>query len=363
MKSHEEILKGAVDYLKNEVGPKANEIDMDLGALHSALDGLCKRELMSLRRPAEFGGPGFPEPLFREFQETVARYSGSLAFLQTQHQSATSMIVKCDNEKLKKETLPKMGDGERLIGIGFSQLRRPGPPMLTADKVDGGYLLNGTVPWVTGFSLFHEFVIGATLPDGNAVYGVVPFTDTDREKGSIKFGEVMRLAAMESPQTVVANLENFLLPDEHMTFIKTRDWIMNNDMINITLQGFFAVGCARAGLDQVYAAYERKKSEFILETYEKLTDELDDCSMQMREAQKNVDEELTTDKKLRIRAWAIELAARCAHAGITANSGASNSVKHPAQRVYREALVFTVSAQTSDVMQATLERLTRRSQG
>ena len=363
MKSLDDILETAIDFLKNEVAPRANEIDMDVEALRWALDGLCERELMSLRRPIEFGGPGFSEPKFREFQETVARYSGSLAFLQTQHQSATSMIAKCDNEQLKNDTLPKMGNGERLIGIGFSQLRRPGPPILTAEKVEGGYLLNGTVPWVTGYGLYHDFVIGGTLENTDAVYGVVPFTNTDRDGGSIKFGEVMRLAAMESPQTVAAHLDNFLLPDEHVTFIKTREWIMNNDMINITLQGFFAVGCARAGLDQVKAAYEKKQSPFILEAYERLTEELDECSRQMREAQKNVDEELTTDEKLKIRGWAIELAVRCAHAGVAANSGASNSVNHPAQRVYREALVFTVSAQTTDVMEATLERLAGRGQG
>ena len=360
MKSQDEILEGALTYLREEVGPNANAIDSNVDALHEALVGLCDRDLMSLRRPVEYGGPGFDEPRFREFQESVARYSGSLAFLQTQHQSATAMLAKCENESLKQETLPKMGNGERRIGIGFSQLRRPGKPILTAEKVDGGYLFDGTVPWVTGFTLFHEFVIGGTLEDGSAIYGLVPFIDTVRSGGSLKFGDVMKLAAMESPQTVVATAKNFLLPDEHVLFIKPREWIQNNDMINITLQGFFAAGCARAGLDQVKAAYERKQIPFILEAHETLSAELDECRRQMHEAQKNVDEELTTDEKLRIRGWAIDLAVRCAHAGVTTNSGASNSVNHPAQRVYREALVFTVSAQTSAVMEATLDRLVGR---
>jgi len=33
------------------------------------------------------------------------------------------------------------------------------------------------VPWVTGFGLFQEF-IAAALPDGQAVFGVVPFVET-----------------------------------------------------------------------------------------------------------------------------------------------------------------------------------------
>ncbi len=360
MKSHDETLQEAVAFLRDEVGPRANEIDMDLDALKWALDELCRRDLMALRRPMEYGGPGFSEPMFRDFQEAVARYSGSLAFLQTQHQSAASMIAKGDNELLKQATLPKMGNGERLIGIGFSQLRRPGPLMLTAKKMDGGYELNGAVPWVTGFGLFGEFLIGASLDDGRAVFGVVPFVPTWRLKGEIAFTEPMRLAAMESPQTVTAQLTDFFVPDEDVAFIKPAGWIQNNDMINITLQGFFALGCARAGLDQLLSAYEKKQSPFIKAAYDALDAELSECRRRTIAVQESGDEDVTTDEKLKIRAWSIDLAVRCAHAGVTAHSGAANSTSHPAQRVYREALVYTVSAQTSGIMQATLERLVGR---
>jgi alkylation response protein AidB-like acyl-CoA dehydrogenase len=80
----------------------------------------------------------------------------------------------------------------------------------------------------------------------------------------------------------------------------------------------------------------------------------------MVEAQAVSGEEATTEEKLQIRAWAIDLAVRCAHAGVAAHSGAANALSHPAQRVYREALVFTVSAQTTDIMRATLDRIARR---
>jgi alkylation response protein AidB-like acyl-CoA dehydrogenase len=265
------------------------------------------------------------------------------------------MIAKGTNEDLKRDTLPKMGNGERLIGIGFSQLRRHGPPILTAEPTDDGYVLNGTVPWVTGFGLFHEFLIGASLPDGRAVFGVVPFKESD----GIGFGPVMRLAAMESPQTVSAKLDGYHLLREHTAFIKPAGWIQNNDMINITLQGFFALGCARAGLDQLQSAFEKKKLGFIEQAYMPLLAELDECKMRTLTAQDSGDEEVTTQEKLELRAWAIDLAVRCAHAGVAAHSGAANSVDHPAQRVYREALVYTVSAQTGDIMRATLERLSR----
>lgn len=250
-----------------------------------------------------------------------------------------------------------MADGKKLVGIGFSQLRRPGPPILTATEKDGGFVLNGHVPWVTGLGFYPEFLVGAALSDGSAVFGVVPLEPCD----GLQLGEVMRLAAMESPQTTTADFTNFRLNSGQVCFIKPPGWIHENDQINITIQGFFAIGCALAGCDVLKAALQKKPNdvtEKVLKAYEQ---EVDDCQEAMFLAQKRSTEEVTTQEKLEMRAWAIELAFRCAMAGIVATGGSANSVTNKAQRVYREALVFSVSAQTTSIMEATLERLVARS--
>lgn len=343
----------AIGYLSTEVKQNAQAIDGDVESLRAALKGLCDRDLMALRRPLKYGGPGLPELQFREYQEEVARYSGALAFLQTQHQSAVAMIARSENEQLKQDYLPLMGDGRKLVGIGFSQLRRHGDPIMKAEPSGGGFILNGTVPWITGYTLYEEFIIGATLPGGESLFGIVPFTEGD----SIKFGEVMRLAAMESAQTVSSELKDFFLPKEKVVFERPAGWIHSNDMINIVLQGFFAVGCARAGLDILSVNAEKKHLPFLKDTLGQLSDEVDRCRKAMVSAQESSSEDVTTDEKLSARAWAIDLAVRCAHAAVASSSGAANSMQHPAQRVYREALVYTVSAQTAPVMEATLSRL------
>lgn len=355
MSRDQDILEKAERFLREEVGPRAQEIDRSGDALREALAGLCDRELMALKRPTSYGGPGVSEETFRDFQETCARYSGTLSFLQTQHQSAGSMIARSRNEALKNEYLPRMGNGEKLVGIGFSQLRRGGPPIMQAAPHPGGYLLNGHVPWVTGYDYYPEFLVGASLPDGRAVFAVVPLTRQD----AISISQPMKLAAMEAANTVTVDFSGFFVPDERVAFIREAGWIKNNDQINIALQGHFAIGCARAGLDVLTAAAERKSLDFLSRAHERLSLELEKCREATREAQTGVQVEEATDERLRVRAWAIDLAVRCAHAAIAASSGAANSVDHPAQRIYREALVYTVSAQTTSIMEATLQRLTR----
>lgn len=302
----EEILARAVAYLREEVAPHAEAIDRGPSALRTALNGLAERGLMALKRPAEYGGPGLDEPLFRKFQEEVARTSGSLAFLQTQHQSAVAMLARSDNEALKQKYLPQMADGGRYVGIGFSQLRRPGSPIMRAERCDEGYRLNGEVPWVTGWDFYEEFLIGAQLPSGEAVFGPVPL----REGSGISVSEPMRLAAMESANTVAVTLDDYLLRDEDVAFIRPAGWIRNNDQINIALQGHFAIGCAQAGIDVVRRAAEKRGATFLFEAAEALQAELEDCRQATTSAQVATDEE-STEERLQVRStWRSDVPTR-----------------------------------------------------
>ncbi|MBS1704459.1 MAG: acyl-CoA/acyl-ACP dehydrogenase [Armatimonadetes bacterium] len=349
------LLAQIEEHFRQFVAPKAQDIDTNPAALDEALAGLCQEGWICLRRPASYGGPDVDDATFRGFQELVARYSGALAFLQTQHQSAVTMLAKSENVDLKDRLMPYVGTRDGLIGIGFSQLRRPGPPLVRAMPVEGGYRFSGHLPWATGYGFYPHLMIAGVRPDDKSVFAIVPFTNT----AGIHYSEPMRLCAMESAQTVTGELNDYWVSEEDVIHVHEPGWIMKNDLINITLQGYFALGCARGGLDNVWAAFERKKAEFIREAWVALDQELTDCRQAMIDAQQTSGD-LTTQEKLDLRAWAIDLSARCAHAGVVATSGGANALSHPAQRVYREALVFSVTAQTSAIMESTLRRLVRR---
>jgi kynurenine formamidase/alkylation response protein AidB-like acyl-CoA dehydrogenase len=346
------ILDITNSFLLQEVAPKANEIDSNPQALYQALQGLGNLGLLALRSDKQLS-----EATFGDFQELIARYSGALAFVQTQHQSAAAMLIASSNSALQQAYLKGMGNGQVLIGVGFSQLRRQGEPLTLAVPVAGGYQLDGVVPWVTGWNLFQHFIIAATLPDGSAVFGIVPFVQTSQKsRGEITFTAPAQLAAMTSSNTVSATLTRWFLPQERVVFIKPPGWIHENDKNNILRATFLATGCAFAGLDIIDAAKENKSLPFITNAFKSLLQELTKCRTLIREAQQKP---IGIAERLQMRAWAIDLATRIAHAAVTVSSGAANYMHHPAQRVYREALVFTVTGQTTAVMEATLEQLTR----
>ncbi len=347
-----DILNRTETYLKECVSPHAEVIDSDSEALKKALSGLENRSLLALRVPQKWGGAEISPEIFYEYQELTARYSGALSFLQTQHHSATAMIASSDNEMLKSRYLGAIAQKELRLGVGFSHLRRSGKPAVTATPAPNGYLLSGNVPWITGFGLFQKFIVAAVLPDNRAVFGLLPFVNIDREYGKIRFSEIMQLIAMNSTNTVTATLDNWLLDESEIIAVKPVGWIAENDSKNILNFVPTTFGCIRAGLDVISAAATSKDSPVIAAACTKLELKLDRLKQHFAQSQHS-----SKAEQLALRAQAIDLAVRCGHAAVAVSSGAANGALHPAGRVYREALVYTVSGQTKDVMEATLDRI------
>jgi len=350
----ERSLKPEIDSLfRTAIAPKAELLDRDPQALKQSFDLLGRHHLLGLSVPTEWGGQAWNSREFNQFIEQLTRYSGALALLQIQHQSAVKSLAASANLALKQRYLEAAAKGHIGIGIGYSHLRRPQQPV-TVEATPEGYLFNGVAPWVTGFGIFQHWLLAGQLPDGRAVFALVPFQAVMAAGHSLAFGPPMDLAAMGSTQTVAAKLNNWLVPQDLVLDIKPAGWIQTRDRTNPLSHSFFALGCARAGLDIMEQA-QSPHFPTIAEAYEALNGELTHCREQIYSA---MDQPGHPDP-LTLRARAIDLAVRCAHGAVIVSRGAANFSTHPAQRVYREALAFTVFGQTSDVMEASLNHIIR----
>ena len=343
--------------------PAANVIDQNPQALMAAMKLLGQQGWLSACLPETVGGQGMSARDFFLFQALLSRYSGALAFLQTQHQSAAGFIQGGVNEQLKACYLPAMARGQRLLGIGFSHLRRP-TPSCWAIATDSGYQLQGEVPWVTGFETFEAFVGAAVLPSGEAVFGVLPLSDRTCSDSYISIGEPMALAAMASTNTVRVALENWFLPKDQVVDIKSPDWLPQRDRQGVLKAASFALGCAQASLDLWAMALEHKGWQSLRPAHEHLQSAVDHCLDTCLQAIDTPDPSTSAiTHRHQLRAHAVALAGRCAQAVIAAIGGAANALSHPAQRLYREALVFTVTGQTPEVAAAICEELAERGRG
>lgn len=330
-------------FLRCWVRPRAGTIDRDVPALREALGEMGRRGLLGVRIPVEFGGRGLEPAAFRRFQEEVARCSGALAFLESQHQSACSLIARGANAALKERLLPRMARGEVRSGIAFSHLRRAGPPALAATPADGGYRLDGNLTWVTGWGLFEKCVTAGTLPDGRTIFVCHDLA----ESANLHASPPMDLAAMAVTQTVSVEVRGLVVPEEDVVDLHSSSWIRENDRIAVALQSPLILGCARAAIDVV-------REEGKADVAGRLEAELEERRAAVERAVEKQDD---VAQGLEARSRAIALAGRAAHAAVLAAAGRGNLAGHAAQRVWREALAFSVLALTPAIQQAALARM------
>jgi alkylation response protein AidB-like acyl-CoA dehydrogenase len=340
----------AQQFLQDWVRPRAGALDQDVGALREALAELGRRGLLGLRVPAEYGGLGYSPLEFRRFQEASARASGALAFLESQHQSACSLLARSSNAPLRARLLPPLARGEQSAAIAFSHLRRKGPPLVTASPAPGGYRLDGRLPWVTGWGLFSLCVTAAPLADGRVLFAVHPLADA----ATMKASPPLELAAMAVTQTVTVEVRDFFIPDSDVLDVHASTWIQENDRVAIALQSPLALGCAQAGIDVLREEAEKRGHDGMRAAAERLERELAACR---DDAYRAMEENGDLARGLEARSAAIELAGRTTHAAVVAAAGAGNLMSHPAQRVYREALAFSVLALSPPIQDATLRKL------
>ena len=103
--------------------------------------------------PLEFGGEDL-SPIELHFRyETIATASLTTALILTQRDSAISLIAAAESSPLRDELLLQLSRNEIFATVAIAQLttsRQRGAPSLRAVKIEGGYQLDGEIPWATG---------------------------------------------------------------------------------------------------------------------------------------------------------------------------------------------------------------------
>ena len=365
------ILAAARDVCERALGPNAEATDRGTGPNRANFEALAGKGLLGLAIPKEYGGLDANGATQRKFTQLLASYCGVTTFTQAQHHGPSRMIANGPNRELKQRLLPDLASGKRMSGISFAHLRRPGPPVLRAEPVEGGWRLQGTAPWVTGWGLISQLAFGATLPDGRFLYVWSP---TQREEFPELFADIeppegkggtlvaslpLALCAMNASATVELTLTDWFIPAAHWLSESDRETMQRNDRNGVLGATAMPIGCAEAAIRLLEGTAEQRPIPAIRRAAQAFATEWEEVVAQVEEWNGRGADLTFFANAVRVRAWCIELALRAAHAAVTASSGAANMLSHPAQRLLREAMFYTVQAQTHEVMDATLARLER----
>jgi alkylation response protein AidB-like acyl-CoA dehydrogenase len=130
-------------------------------------DALAAAGFYGLGAPAAVGGMGVDFPTFGAVTEALAGACLATTFVWHQHVAAVRAVA-ASQAGLAAEVVGPMCRGERRAGVALAGVR-PGAPRLRATPTEGGWRLDGSAPWVTGWGMVDLLHVLARGPDDTVV--------------------------------------------------------------------------------------------------------------------------------------------------------------------------------------------------
>jgi alkylation response protein AidB-like acyl-CoA dehydrogenase len=302
--------------------------------------------------PTAYGGLGLMGAALLEGYERLAGACLTTCFILSQRDAAARRIRDHGSEALCRELLRPLACGGRFATVGLSHLttsRQFGQPAMRAETRPTSFVLDGTMPWVTGAEQADYFITGAVLEDGRQILTVLP-----RETKGVTVGRPLDLMALTGSLTTEVMCERVEVD---------RRWLLAGPAEKVLTVGRGGTGgletsCLALGL--AGAAVEYLKQEAARRP------DLQGSAQRLEQARQNVRGELyrlatgggTAEAALALRARANTLVLRATQAALTASKGTGFLRSHPAQRWARQAMFFLVWSCPRPAAEATMAYLT-----
>jgi butyryl-CoA dehydrogenase len=312
----------------------AEEADRSSAWPAASWDGLCSAGVPGWSIPTESGGTGLkPVELLAGFEQ-IARRCLTTAFILSQREAAVRHLLKGPTH-LKDRFLPQLVTGETYLTVGLSQLttsrQHLGPALRAMPLSEGGYQLEGEIPWVTGADRAIAVVAGATLPDARQLLVVVP---AERLTGMIE--PPLPLAAIIGSRTSLIRCQSVKVGP---------DCILAGPAESVLGKiggGGLDTSCLAIGLSAAAIDFIQRESDARAElklVASRFTSALSEARRRLHHLA-----EFATDptEALALRLDCTKLVLRATQAALMVAKGVGFVAPHPAQRWIRQAMFFLV---------------------
>ncbi len=225
--------------------PAALEVDAQGAIPRSHFDLLAEQGFYGLAGDPERSGIEVDFPSFVSILETLSGACLTTTFTWIQHYSVVRGLTGTANTDLREKYLDAALRGELRGGVSFAGAI-PQPPRLWATATDGGWLLSGESPFVTGWGLVDVLQISArntALRAGQST-GTIVTGLVDAQAGAGITVEELHMIAAQGSNTVRLRFADYLLPAEKVTAeVSHRDFLANQVMSS-RRSGCLAMGVA-----------------------------------------------------------------------------------------------------------------------
>jgi glutaryl-CoA dehydrogenase len=173
--------------------------------------------LLGATIPEEYGGAGLGYVSYGLVAREVERVdSGYRSAMSVQSSLVMYPIHAYGSEAQRQKYLPKLATGEFVGCFGLTEPDAgsdPGGMRTRADKIDGGYRLNGAKMWITNSPIADLAVVWAkSAAHGNAIRGFI----VDRGTPGFSTPKIEKKLSLRASITGEIVLENVDIPEENL---------------------------------------------------------------------------------------------------------------------------------------------------
>jgi len=263
---HLQVREMARRFADEQVAPVARDLD----EREAFPDGLVKQmgELgfLGLPFPEKYGGAGLDTLAYAIAVEEIARACGSTAITLAAHVSlGCGPVYAVGNEEQKQKFLVPMAKGEALGAFGLTEPEAGSDAAGTktrADKVDGGWRVNGSKIYITNGSVATYITFTARSDASKGTKGISAFIIPTATPG-FRVGKKEKKMGLRASDTVEVVFEDCFVPDDALlgdasggfqAFMRT----LTGGRISI---GALALGLAQGAYEHA-AKYSKIRKQF-----------------------------------------------------------------------------------------------------
>ena len=302
--------------------------------------GALKAHMAQPDSPADYG-------LAISAMAEISRVCGATGFMVWCHEVCGVYMEQSGNPHLMGDMLARHNQGERLGATGMSNPMKTFAGietfLLHATQVEGGYRINGTLPWVSNLGPDHYFGAVANVETSGRVDAVkteamfMVYCDAP----GVELRNCPSFSGMEGTNTWAVRLTDYFVGAEQLIADPVRPFIGRIRAAFILLQTGMGLGVAQGAIDSMWKV-ERPLghvNEFLDDRPDDLQTELDDLTvriMQLAKTPFGSSKEFLIDV-LDVRAHASELALRAAQSALLHQGARGYLMTSDVQRRVRES--------------------------
>lgn len=366
------VQETARDFALREVDPIVDEIDEAQRFPKEIIQKAGQLGFMGIIFPEEYGGAGMGYVEYVLVVTELSKVDPSVGISIAAHNSlCTNHIYKFGNEQQRRRWVTPLAKGEK---IGAWSLTEPNAgsdasgTQTRAEKVDGGFILNGAKTFTTHGKVGDICVVFAvTEGEGKKQHSISAFV-VEKGMEGFRAGKKENKLGIRASDTSEVILENCFVPDENLLgqrgegFVQALQ-ILDGGRISIAALGLgTAIGAYEAALKY---AKERQQFGQPIAQFQAIQFHLAEMATRIAAAEiltlaaaNAMDRKLPTLSRLAAEAklYTGEAAVFCSERGVQIHGGYGFVKDYRAEKYYRDAKICTIGEGTSEIQRMVIAR-------